>query len=205
MFAGLFNVPGVWFTAAGLLGTGVFVIRLVMALLGGHGGHGFHDVGGHDFGHAGAGHDASGHGQDGKNQSTQTFELLSLQSVAGFLMGFGWGGIAALKSLHWGVLGSIGAGVACGGFMVYLIAVTFRAIYSLGASGNIDMWEAVGVEGEVYANVPLAGEGMGKVKMVVSSRQRVVNAVAIDEALSTKTRVRVLKVNADNTVTVARV
>ncbi|MFA6044049.1 MAG: hypothetical protein WC718_03615 [Phycisphaerales bacterium] len=215
MFASLFEGPAAWFTVCGLLGTGMFVMRLSMAALGGHGGHaGDAFSGGHDFGHLGhvghsggghAGHDASHTQADGKDQSTQTFSLLSLQSIVGFLMGFGWGGIAGLKGFGWPWWQAAMGGVVCGAFMVYLLAITLRAVYSLASSGNVEVWEAVGSEGEVYSNVPVAGDGMGKVKLVVSSRLRTLNAVAAGEALHTKTRVRVVKVNPDNTVTVTRV
>ncbi|MBI1190330.1 MAG: hypothetical protein GC200_06580 [Tepidisphaera sp.] len=210
MLADLLNPPAAWFTAAGLIGTGIFSIRLAMALLGGHGGHdggvdlsGHAGFGGHDAGHGDAGHHSGAH--DAKGQSTQTFSLLSLQSIVGFLMGFGWGGIAGLKGFGWSWWMSVLAGVACGLFMIYLLGITFRAIYSLAASGTIEIWQAVGTEGEVYANVPLAGDGLGKVKLVISSRQRLLNAVAAEEPLATRTRVRVVRVNSDNTVTVARV
>lgn len=209
MFASLFEGPAAWFTLCGLLGTGMFVMRLSMAAIGGHGGHvGDALSGGHDFGDAGGGHvghDGSNPHADAKDQSTQTFSLISLQSIVGFLMGFGWGGIAGLKGFGWPWWQAALAGVVCGAFMVYLLAITLRAVYSLASSGNVEMWQAVGSEGEVYSNVPPAGSGMGKVKLVVSSRLRTLNAVAAGEPLDTKTRVRVVKINQDNTVTVTRV
>lgn len=212
MFASLFEGPAAWFTACGLLGTGMFLIRLTMAALGGHAGHvGDAVAGGHDlsFGHAGLGGHA-GHGNgtdshaDAKSQSTQTFSLISLQSIVGFLMGFGWGGIAAFRGFNWTWWQAVIAGVLCGAFMVYLLAMTFRTMYALASSGNIELWTTVGSEGEVYSNVPGVGQGMGKVKLVISSRQRMFNAVAAEEALDTRTRVKVVRVNPDNTVTVAR-
>lgn len=207
MWAVLFDNSAVWFTVPALIGTGIFVIRMVMTAFGGHHGDAGlgHDFAGHIGGHGhagGAGHEALHHGE--KSNSSQTFELLSLQSIVGFLMGFGWGGLAGLKGAAWPWSTAVICGVICGVIMVYILAFTFRAIYALTSSGNIALGEAIGIEGEVYSNVPAAGQGFGKVKLVISSRQRLLNAITDHEQIDTNTRVRVVKVNENNTVTVAR-
>ncbi len=205
MWAVLFDNSAVWFTVPALIGTGIFVIRMVMTAMGGHHGDAGlgHDFAGHVGGHGHAGHDAQHHGD--KSQSSQTFELLSLQSIVGFMMGFGWGGLAGLKGANWPWTTAVLCGVICGVIMVYILAFTFRAIYSLSSSGNIALGSAIGVIGEVYTNVPAAGHGFGKVKLIISSRQRLLNAVTEHDPIDTNTRVRVVKVNEDNTVTVAKV
>ncbi|NTV94050.1 MAG: DUF3108 domain-containing protein, partial [Thiobacillus sp.] len=103
--AALFGVPA-------LLGTLFFVGRLVLMLVAGDGDL-HQDVGIHVD--AGTG-DVSGH-----TDSSSAFKILSLQAVAAFLMGFGWGGLGIVRGLadnlviHYRVqTGEDGAGFVAG-------------------------------------------------------------------------------------------
>jgi hypothetical protein len=189
----LFSGHAAWFAVPALLGTAVFLLRLVFMLLGGAG-LDLH----HDFGldvH---------HGLDGAHHDGDAgFKVLSIQSIAAFLMGFGWGGLAGLKGTHWQMLTSIAVGVACGVAMMWLLGVLLKAAYDLQSSGNIRINEAVGAEGDVYVTVPEHGTGRGQVMLVLGDRQCTYNAVSSGPALVSRSRVRVIGVNDDNTVTVA--
>jgi len=131
-----------------------------------------------------------------------SFEILSVQAIAAFLMGFGWAGLGGLNGAGWGVTASIASGVAGGTLMTWILAVLLRWMYSLESSGNVSLQSALGVDGEIYANVPARGEGHGQVRVVVNKRQRIYNAVSDGDALPSKTRVRVTEVNSDRTLTV---
>jgi hypothetical protein len=87
--------------------------------------------------------------------------------------------------------------------MIYLTAGIMRAVMSLQSSGNIALDAAQGAGGVVYVRVPQAGGGRGQVTLVIDGRQRIVNAVSAADELPTGTRVRVVAVNPDNTVTLA--
>ena len=78
-----------------------------------------------------------------------------------------------------------------------------RAMNELQASGNISIRTALGCEGDVYVTVPSDGVG-GQVRVTLDSRQRIYNAVTRGEDLATGTRVKVVNVNDDNTLTVVR-
>lgn len=209
MYDLLFTNGAAWFTVPALFGTAVFVLRLALMLLGGAhiGGLDFDHGGGHGGGGHGVGHGVGHHlgvgdvGQD----SSYAFEILSFQSICAFLMGFGWGGVAALRASNLGVATSIAVGIGCGGVMVWILALMLKGMHELQSSGTITLDAALGVEGDVYVGVPAAGQGRGQVRLVIEQQDRICNAVSQDGELPTRTRVRVVRINDDNTVTVAGV
>ncbi len=61
------------------------------------------------------------------------------------------------------------------------------------------------LEGAVYTNVPEKGSGRGQVRVVVEGRDRIYNAISDRQAIPTSSRVRVVRVNQDHTLTVTPV
>jgi hypothetical protein len=184
-----------WFTVPALIGTVFFVLRMVLMLVGGDAGGDVDvdvDVGGvdvdTDLSHADPG---------------DAFQILSIQTIAAFLMGFGWGGLGGLKGAGWGVTASFTFGLAGGAGMVWLLAKLLQAVFRLQASGNVGIDQTLDLEGSVYIAIPGDG-GRGRVRLIVNNRERFFNAVSEDEVLEPQTRVRVLRVNDDNSVTVTR-
>jgi membrane protein implicated in regulation of membrane protease activity len=118
-------------------------------------------------------------------------------------MGFGWGALAGYRGMGWEIPGSIAVGAAAGLGMVYLLGVMMKGMADLQTSGNISIKSAEGLEGDVYVTVP-SGSGRGQVRVNIDNRQRIYNAVSSGEELASGTRVRVVRVNQDNTLTVAR-
>lgn len=191
----LFSGENLWFTAPAVAASAFFLIRLIMLAFGGLGDGDAATDAGMDV--SGDPHGAAHHGDPGL-----AAQFLSVQGVTTFLMGFGWTGYAALAGFgaHPGtasVLGIIG-----GALLTLLLGTLFRGVRRLEASGTLDLADAVGIECEVYANVPPRGQGAGQVRLVIQQRQRIVNAVSDAGALPTRSRVRVVRVNADRTVTV---
>lgn len=184
----LMTGDAIWFGVPALVGTLLFVIRMVLMLFAGHGmdvDHG--DV--TDGGGAVDGHDAAG-----------AFKALSLQTFMAFAMGFGWGGILGMYTLKWDFGRSLLVGVGVGVFMVWLLAVMLKATMELQSSGNVRLENAVGSEADVYVQIP--PKGTGQVKVVVKDRMRIVNASWEGEGVPQASRVRVVRVNADNSVAV---
>ncbi len=178
-----------WFALPALLGTAVFAIRLALMLSGMGGDMDLHVE------HPGDLH----HGDPG-----EVFKILSIQSLFAFAMGFGWGGLGALRGADWGMPLSLLTGVIAGAGMVWVLGLLLKGVHDLQSSGNIPIQAALEREGEVYATVPGAGAGRGQVRVTVHQRQRIYNASSEGEELPTGTRVRVTRVNDDNTLTVAR-
>ena len=136
--------------------------------------------------------------------STDAFNLLSIQSIAALLMGFGWGGLFARQILEWNLSASIVAGLAFGLGLVWLLGILLKAMYDLQNSGHVRVQDAVGHNAVVYANVPAKGEGRGRVRVVVNERARFYNAVSDGDALPTNTETRIVGVNDDGSLTVTR-
>ncbi len=179
------------FTAAALIGTLFFLIRLGLMLVGGL------DM---DHGDGSADFDVDADHPD----SSHTFKVLSIQTVAAFLMGFGWGGLGGLRGAGWSLTTSLTFGLAAGAGMVWLLGKLLELMTRIQSSGTIATDLALDREGTVYASIPAAGRGRGQVRVVIDDRERFYFAVSEDEALETSTRVRVVRVNDDNTVTVNR-
>lgn len=184
----LLTGDAIWFGVPALVGTALFIIRMVLMLMGTD-----HDLASEAHG-AGDGHDAAG-----------AFKALSLQTFTAFAMGFGWGGILGLYTLGWGLGKSLLLASGTGVVMVWLLAVMLRMMLDLQSSGNQSLENTLGREGEVYVGIPPKGQGSGQVKVVVSDRMRIVNAQSEGEGVPSQSRVRVVRVNGDNTVTVTPV
>jgi hypothetical protein len=189
----LFSGNTLFFSIPAVAGTLFFTFRLILMF-------------------AGMSHmDVNSDGLDGldpmagdAHHSTEMFKFLSIQSIAAFVMGFGWGGLGGLLGAGWDWSTSLLAALVGGIGMVWLLSWLLKLVYDLQSSGNISIETANGAEGEVYAGVPAKGNGTGQVRVVIGERQRIYNAVSEDEPLPTKTRVRVIRVNADRTLTVMR-
>jgi membrane protein implicated in regulation of membrane protease activity len=181
-----------WFTVPAIVGSVFFVARLALMLIGVGDGHGMIDA---DHGAGGAEHSDSDH----------AFKVLSIQGIAAFMMGFGWGGLGGLKGSGWSWNVSLLCAIVAGVAFVWLLGLLLKAVHDLQSSGNIAIESAVGVEGSVYARIPAHRQGSGQVKVVVKNHQRIYNAVSDGDVLDSNTSVRVTNVNADNTLTVTRV
>lgn len=190
MFEGFFTGESLWFSVPAVVGTGFFLLRMLMLAFGGIADA---DVGGME---ADAGVEIH-HGDSGL-----AAQFLSIQGVTAFFMGFGWTGYAAMYGLGWRLGGALAAAVIGGLAFVLLIGSLFRGARKLEASGTLNLADAEGAEGEVYVGIPERGGGSGQVRLVLRQRQRIVNAVSAGSALPTRTRVRVSGVNSDRTVTV---
>lgn len=184
-----FQNGAAWFGVPALFGTGIFLLRLILMFAGGHHGGDFHDV-----------HAADPHTDHA--DSTGAFKAISFQTIMAFLMGFGWGGLAARHAMHLSFPNSILVGALAGVAMGWLLALILKGMSDLQASGNIPLNATLGKEAEVYVSLPRRGEGQGQVKMVVADRLRIFNAISEADPLPTQSRVRVVRVNPDNTLTV---
>jgi len=189
----LLSNKAVFFTLAAVLGTALFLLRIAMMLLGGGDVDFHHDVSTDNF--------ADAHHGD----PSDSFKLISIQSVAAFLMGFGWAALGSLLGQGWNPLVSALVGVVGGVAIVWLLGLSLKAVYDLQTSGNVDTEQAVGCEGTVYVGIPAQGEGRGQVLVVVDDRQRTYDAISIGPPILSQARVRVIAVSDSNTLAVAPV
>lgn len=183
MLEELFGGQAVWFAVPALLGTGVFAIRIVLMLVG-------------------VDHSADHAGSDAHADGSIAFEILSLQGIAALVMGFGWAGLAAMVPGRQSLLVSMVLGIVAGIGTVWVVGLGMSRVRRLETSGNLPHTAMVGEEGVVYSVVPGSGRGLGQVTMVVRGVQRTVNAVTAGSELARHARVRVVRANPDNTLTV---
>jgi len=188
MLDAMFNGNAIWFAIPALAATVIFFIKVVFLLTIGDGDHG--DGGSNDLGHTNSGTAA---------------EIFSLQAVLAFFMGFGWGGLGSLLSFKWSVWISLIVGVGCGIAMLVFFVGVMRSLRKMSVSGNIELSSLKGATGEVTSLVPVAGKGTGEVRLIVGDRERRCMAVSAGDELPTRTRVRVVATNSDNTVTLEAV
>jgi hypothetical protein len=194
-----FGSGAIWYTTPAVLGTAVFLLRMILMGAGAATDADFDDGGDLDF-------DAE-FDTDAMAHSGHAFAILSINTVAAFLMGFGWGGLAAMKGSPWGDswLLVVATAMACGVGMTWVMVLLLKLLYDMQASGNISIRRAIGAEGTVYIEVPAKGEGRGRVRLVLEGHERTYNAVTEGAAITRRERVKVTKVNRDNTVTVVAV
>ncbi|MEO1130530.1 MAG: hypothetical protein AAFX05_12610 [Planctomycetota bacterium] len=203
----LFGGNAAWFTIPALIGTGFFLLRLLFNVMG-LGDGGLDGIEGVDVDVNSIGDlvdaDVDDISPQDLTDSDYAFKLLSLQAVAAFCMGFGWGGLAGLKGFGWGIPESIGLGVVFAAASVWLLMWLMKLVYGLQVSGNVSIGSAVGHEGTVYIEVPGAREGTGRVRMQLDGRLRTLNAITEGDAIPSRIRVKVVGTNDDNSVTVVR-
>jgi hypothetical protein len=181
MLDALFSSPAIWFSVPALLGSLGLLAKIGLMFVG-----------------SDADTDVDGAGAD----SGHLFEVFSLLSAFAFLMGFGWGGLGALKGSGLTIMPAVAVGLAGGLAMVGVMMLVMRAVSRLATSGNISAASLKGATGDVQVAVPAAGAGTGEVRLIIKDREKRCTAVSAGPALPSRTRVRVASVNPDNTVTV---
>ncbi len=192
MLSNLFAQDVLLFTIPGILGTLVFLIKIGLMSIG---------IGDID---ADVDIDMDIDADLDSGDSTAAFSFISIQSIAAFIMGFGWGGLVGLKTFGWSLSMSVLAGLGFGTFLMWLLGLMLKGIYSLQNSGNVNVSDSVGSEGVVYANIPANGDGRGQVRVVLKDRAHIYNAITEGEILLSNSRVRITRVDSDNTLTVIK-
>ena len=175
-----------FFLICAVIGGGLFVVRFVLQLVGGHGADVNTDI---DVGHADVDH----------VDADVSFRLLTLQGLTAFFMMFGLVGFALLREnrVNSGIalFGALAAGLGT----VWLIGRIFASVKKLQSSGTIDNAGAVGEKGAVYLTI--REHGRGKVQVSLKGRMREFEAVAKDGA-EIKTGERIIVTEVDGSVLV---
>lgn len=181
-----------WFCA--LTGSGMILIQFILNILG------VADQDSFDMGDAASDitHDAS---QD--KVDARRFKWLSMQTVSGFLMMFGWTAITCQSQFGLVTTVTLGISLLVGTLAAFIIRTIFRLAKKLRSSGSIYRIEdAIGKEGYVYQSIPKGG--MGKVSVSIHDFTHEINATSHHpEDLSSFIRVKIVEKSDDYTVVVA--
>lgn len=129
--------------------------------------------------------------------------LFSSQTIAAFFLGFGWVGVAAIKSGLSILLSGLLA-FTCGLAAMFAMLFMLRALLRLQSRGNLVYANALGSEGTVYVTIPGSDEdGGGQIELMLQGRLITADArKTTPGALKPGRRVRVTAVNGQNTYTV---
>lgn len=170
-----------WFCA--LLGTGMFIIQFISNLLG---------VADAEIEFENESHEVS---------DTKRLKWLSLQTVAGFLMMFGWTAITCQKEFHLQIGSTILIAFIAGFSTIFIVNRIFKLAKTLHSSGNVyNIEEALGKEAVVYQRIPIGG--MGKISLALQDLTYEINAVSDNQEIPSFTRVQIIKKIDDHTVLV---
>lgn len=167
------------FWGSAIFGTMFFFLRVAAMVIGGFGGEDMAD------GDAGADADMdvdvdvdvdADHGSH-STASDAAFKLLSIHSLTGFFMIFGWIGLAAYKQFSLGVIISIVLALAAGLFTMYITAWMFKLVVQLSSRGKpFSVKDAVGQDATVYSRIPK--DGRGKIQLPYEGITRYIEAVS---------------------------
>lgn len=187
MFVGLDSFEAAFWVCA-TVGTTLFVLKSLLMIVGGLDGHVDTDAG--DVGHEGA---------DG---SDVAFKLLSINSITGFFMMFGWVGLAAYKQMSMNGLISLLLGAFAGLVMMLLTARLFQSARLFTSSGSrFVITNAIGQIGSVYEEIQAGGSG--KIQITVDHVTREIDAVSADgSAIASFKTIEVIEVVNPTTVSV---
>jgi membrane protein implicated in regulation of membrane protease activity len=177
-----FGNDAIWFSAVAFAGTAIFVLRLLLMLVG---------VGDLDGGDA-----------DFAAEGDPSIGLLSLNGIAGILMGFGYGALISYRSIGWGFLPSIVVGLVCGLAVGWMIAMMFHSMKKLENSGNIDSKDAVGKSAAVYTTIPDDPNSRGRVRVIIDGRMRYFSARSETGSFARGSQVHISSMDDDRTVLV---
>lgn len=140
--------------------------------------------------------------EDGDQGSTHNFKWLSKQAVTGFLMMFGWIGLACKKELGYSPYASTLIAVAAGIGAMLITGSIFKLTRKLRSSGTVfRIEEAVGKEASVYQRIPKGG--VGKVSISLQDIAHELDAISLDgEEVASFSQVQVVKKADERTVVV---
>ena len=165
-----------WISAT--IGTTFFLLRMAMSILGG----GFFE----DDADLGNSHHGSEH------HHTSLFKFLTVHSLSGFLMMFGWAGLACLDQFSMSTGYSFLIALLCGIAILIITTIVMRGAMSFEAPGNVfSTKQTIGLVGTVYQRIP--AHGQGKIHIVINNSTRELLAQSHHKTIESFTLIKVVK------------
>ncbi len=168
-----------WFWLCAIGGTVSFGAKFIFSVLGGLD----HDL---DF--------------DSDLGTDQSFGLLSITTIAGFLMMFGWSGLAASEQFNLSDGWALGIALLCGSGTFFSTSWLVRKLKLLGSGGEaFRIEDTLELIGTVYQKIP--AQGIGKIQVNVNEFVREIQAFS-DQELDSGRLIKVESVLNSTTVKV---
>jgi len=184
----LYNSSEIIFWVAAGLGTSIFIVRMLLSFVGG-----LSD--GDDF-------DMEFDGDGELHHHTASFKLLTLHSLSGFFMLFGWAGLAGMHQLAWSPEQSLLLASAAGVCMLLATALIMCGAMLLEGSATLFVPQmALGHVATVYQRIP--EKGQGKIQVVIDNIRRELLAQSQEgRSYESFTYVKIVKIIDQETVEV---
>lgn len=133
---------------------------------------------------------------------TSRFKWLSIQTIMGFLMMFGWTALTCQKEFGLHLTATLAISLTVGVLTAMLMRSILRLAKKLISPGSLfRLDDAIGQEGYVYQHIPK--DGRGKISITVAQLTHEIEAISNhSEELPSFMRVKVIAKNDDKTVIV---
>jgi len=154
------------------------------------------DAGADAGGHVGAdvaGHDAGASAVESVTGTNLFLSLLSFRTISAFLAFFGLVGLACDKA-EYNASTTLALSTIAGFISMVLVALAFRFLIGLQASGTVSIHNAVGKTAAVYVPIPGERQGRGKVTLTIQGRLQEYAAVTAGAPLGRGATVRIRSV-----------
>lgn len=177
-----------WLCAVG--GTVFFALSTLMTFLGGGDSDSGADVGDHHVSH------------DGVQGPDAAFKLLSVTSLTGFFMMFGWIGLTCLQQAGFSSEVSVLLALLAGLVSMYSAAFIFSSAKKLTSAGsNFQIENTIGQKASVYQSIPK--DKRGQIQIHVSGSTHELDAISEDgQTIESHKSVVVVRVVDPQTVSV---
>ncbi|NLX64660.1 MAG: hypothetical protein GX022_07815 [Clostridiaceae bacterium] len=140
--------------------------------------------------------------EDSAGGRADPLKLFTLRGIIGFFAIGGWTGVVALEC-GIPIPGAVLLSLLAGWLALYFVAWTIRFVLRMQQSGNLNLQNAIGVQGEVYIPIPPMKSGTGKVNVIIQDRLTELNAVtAAERTLRTGEKITVVGVESEGVLLV---
>ncbi|MCP3914271.1 MAG: hypothetical protein GY711_01810 [bacterium] len=126
------------------------------------------------------------------------FGLISIRSIASFLVFFGLSGLWGTEE-DWGGGKTLAVAFGSGTAMLVIVAWLMAMQSKLSSEGNVQPENAIGNTATVYLGIPSENSGKGKITVAIQGRTHEYAAFTRGPKLPTGTTVRVVSLSAGNT------
>jgi hypothetical protein len=174
------------FLGIGVIGLMLLVLQVIMTVFIGHDG---------DAGNSASVDLQGGHGGG--------LSIVSLKTVTGMCLGFGFGGALFEKygfSSGIAALGGTGVGAVIGALYFWMM----HSLYKLKSDGTALLTEAINRSGTVYMRIPGTLAGAGEIQVAFGGRMQNVAAFTRGIGLATGTPVKVVGLHGDQALLVEK-
>ncbi|MHB1452759.1 MAG: NfeD family protein [Saccharofermentanales bacterium] len=137
--------------------------------------------------------------------SLKSLRIFTFQGFVAFFAISGWTGLLFLRvGIHVAV--AIFLAFLCGLIAMTVLALLLRAFMNLQSDGTVQLRNALGAQGEVYLRIPAAGQGKGKVSILIQERYCEFDAITYEnDPLPTSSVVRVVDIVSNEILVVEKV